>query len=148
MTCGQDSLVQRPTYTSVDRRSMIVRAFNNVFGFQMRVGFNDPIGAARFDVAAIPRLQCPGSLGRGSYAVHVSRRRRSVGRAELRFRSMAEISMLVTSIDLLTAYKVSDDRILELMSVTASVEDDSEGASVGTWWVQIVEPHETTAKSK
>ena len=27
------------------------------------------------------------------------------------------------------------------MSVTASVEDDSEGASVGTWWVQIVEPH-------
>ena len=28
------------------------------------------------------------------------------------------------------------------MSVTASVEDDSEGASVGTWWVQIVEPQE------
>ena len=55
---------------------------------------------------------------------------------------MAEISMLVTSIDPLAAYKVSDDLILELMSVTASVEDDSEGASVGTWWVQIVEPHE------
>ena len=54
---------------------------------------------------------------------------------------MAEISMLVTSIDPLAAYKVSDDLILELMSVTASVEDDSEGASVGTWWVQIVEPH-------
>jgi hypothetical protein len=60
----------------------------------------------------------------------------------LRVRSMAEISMLVTSIDPLAAYKVSDDLILELMSVTASVEDDSEGASVGTWWVQIVEPHE------
>jgi hypothetical protein len=54
---------------------------------------------------------------------------------------MAEISMLVTSIDPLAAYKVSDDLILELMSVTATVEDDSEGASVGTWWVQIVEPH-------
>src|SRR5260370_26610407 len=54
---------------------------------------------------------------------------------------MAEISMLVTSIDPLAAYKVSDDLILELMSVTASVEDDSEGASVGTWWVQIVEPN-------
>jgi len=50
--------------------------------------------------------------------------------------------MLVSSIDPLAAYKVSDDLILELMSVTASVEDDSEGASVGTWWVQIVEPHE------
>ena len=55
---------------------------------------------------------------------------------------MAEISMLVTSIDPLAAYKVSDDLILELMNVTASVEDDSAGASVGTWWVQIVEPHE------
>ena len=49
--------------------------------------------------------------------------------------------MLVTSIDPLAPYRVSDDLILELMRVTASVEDDSEGASVGTWWVQIVEPH-------
>jgi hypothetical protein len=40
--------------------------------------------------------------------------------------------MLVTSIDPLAAYKVSDDPILELMSVTASVEDDSEGASMGS----------------
>ena len=64
------------------------------------------------------------------------------GRAEdlnLRVRSMAEISMLVTSIDPLAAYKVSDDLILELVDVTATVEDDSEGASVGTWWVQIIE---------
>ena len=60
---------------------------------------------------------------------------------KLRVRSMAEISMLVTSIDPLAPYKVSDDLVLELMSVTASVEDDSEGASVGPWWVQIVEPH-------
>ena len=39
-------------------------------------------------------------------------------------------------------YKVSDDLMLELVNVTATVEDDSEGASVGTWWIQIVEPHE------
>jgi len=54
---------------------------------------------------------------------------------------MAEIYMLVTSIDPLAAYKVSDDLIVELVNVTATVEDDSEGASVGTWWVQIIEPH-------
>jgi hypothetical protein len=55
---------------------------------------------------------------------------------------MAEISMVVTSIDPLAPYKVSDDLMLELVNVTATVEDDSEGASVGTWWIQIVEPHE------
>ena len=54
---------------------------------------------------------------------------------------MAEISMLVTSIDRLAAYKVSDDLVVELVDVTATVEDDSEGASVGTWWIQIIEPH-------
>jgi hypothetical protein len=54
---------------------------------------------------------------------------------------MAEISMLVTSIDPLAAYKVSDDLIVELVNITATVEDDSEGASVGAWWVQIIEPH-------
>ena len=59
----------------------------------------------------------------------------------MRVRSMAELSMLVTSIDPLAAYKVSDDLIVELVNVTATVEDDSEGASVGTWWVQIIEPH-------
>jgi hypothetical protein len=58
----------------------------------------------------------------------------------LRVRSMAEISMLVTSIDPLAAYKVSDDLIVELVDVTATVEDDLEGASVGTWWIQIIEP--------
>ena len=55
---------------------------------------------------------------------------------------MAQIVMVVTSIDMLAAYKVSDDLILELVGVTATVDDDSEGASVGTWWVQVVEPHE------
>jgi hypothetical protein len=55
---------------------------------------------------------------------------------------MAEISMVVTSIDALAPYKASDDLIVELVNVTATVEDDWEGAAVGTWWVQIVEPHE------
>ena len=55
---------------------------------------------------------------------------------------MAELITIVTSIDPLAPYKVSDDLMLELVNVTATVEDDSEGASVGTWWVQIVERHE------
>jgi hypothetical protein len=59
----------------------------------------------------------------------------------LQIRSMAEILMLITSIDPLAAYKVCDDLIVELVDVTATVEDDSEGASVGTWWIQIIEPH-------
>ena len=55
---------------------------------------------------------------------------------------MAKLITVVTSVDTLPAYKASDDLILELVNVTATVEDDSEGATVGTWWVQIVEPHE------
>ncbi|MBV9105315.1 MAG: hypothetical protein JO313_04755 [Verrucomicrobia bacterium] len=55
---------------------------------------------------------------------------------------MAEITMAVTSIDSLAPYKVSADLMLELINVTATVEDDPEGASVGTWWVQIIEPPE------
>jgi hypothetical protein len=54
---------------------------------------------------------------------------------------MAKLITVVTSVDTLPAYKASDDLILELVNVTATVEDDSEGASVGTWWVQIIEPH-------
>ena len=38
----------------------------------------------------------------------------------------------------LAAYKISDDPILQLVNVT--VKDEAEGATVGTWWVQIVEP--------
>ncbi|MGC1295239.1 MAG: hypothetical protein WA869_09370 [Alloacidobacterium sp.] len=41
--------------------------------------------------------------------------------------------MLVTSIDPLAAYKISGDLIVELVNITATVEDDSEGASVGAW---------------
>ena len=55
---------------------------------------------------------------------------------------MAEIVTVVTSIDPLAPYMVSDDLLLELVNVTATVEDDSEGASVGTWSVQVAEPHE------
>ena len=49
--------------------------------------------------------------------------------------------MLVNSIDPLPPYKVSDDLILELASITAIVEDDPEGAAVAPCRVEIVEPH-------
>jgi hypothetical protein len=55
---------------------------------------------------------------------------------------MAEISMVVTSIDSLAPYKVSADLILELVNVSATVADDPEDAAAGLHWVQIVEPHE------
>jgi hypothetical protein len=42
---------------------------------------------------------------------------------------MAQIVMVVTSIDTLALYKVSDDLILDLVGVTATVDDDSEGSS-------------------
>lgn len=49
--------------------------------------------------------------------------------------------MLVNSIDPLPPYKVSDDLILELASITAIVENDPEGAAVASCRVEIVEPH-------
>ena len=55
---------------------------------------------------------------------------------------MAEISMVVTSLDPLAPYKVYDDLILELANVTATVEDDSQGSAAGTCRVEIVEPPE------
>jgi len=54
---------------------------------------------------------------------------------------MAEIFMAVTSIDPLAPYKFSDDLILELVNVTATLEDDPGDALPDTCWVQIVEPH-------
>ena len=54
---------------------------------------------------------------------------------------MAEIIMLVTSIDPLAPYKASEDLTLELVSVTATVEDDPEGAAADTCRVEIIEPH-------
>jgi DNA gyrase inhibitor GyrI len=49
--------------------------------------------------------------------------------------------MLVHSIDQLAPYKVSDDLVLELVSVTAIIEDDPEGAAAAPCRVDIVEPH-------
>jgi hypothetical protein len=56
--------------------------------------------------------------------------------------SMAEISMVVTSIDPLAPYKVSDDLVLELVNVTATISDDPEDAAAGMSWVKVVEPQE------
>jgi hypothetical protein len=55
---------------------------------------------------------------------------------------MADIFTLVTSIDPLAPYKVSNDLLLELVNVITTIEDDPEGAAAGMGWVQIVEPHE------
>jgi hypothetical protein len=48
--------------------------------------------------------------------------------------------MLVSSIDPLAPYKVSDDLMLDLVSVTAIVRNDPEGAAAGTCRVEIIEP--------
>jgi hypothetical protein len=53
---------------------------------------------------------------------------------------VAEIIMLVNSIDPLAPYKVSDDLVLDLVSVTAIVRNDPEGAAAGTCRVEIIEP--------
>jgi len=49
--------------------------------------------------------------------------------------------MLVNSIDPLPPYKVSDDLVLELVIVTAIVEEDPEGAAAAPCRVEIIEPH-------
>ena len=49
--------------------------------------------------------------------------------------------MLVNSIDPLAPYKVSDDLLLDLVSVTATIDDDPENAGAGTCRVEIIEPH-------
>jgi hypothetical protein len=49
--------------------------------------------------------------------------------------------MLVNSIDPLPPYKVSDDLVLELVSITAIVAEDPEGAAAAPCRVEIVEPH-------
>jgi hypothetical protein len=54
---------------------------------------------------------------------------------------MSEITMVVSSIDPLAPYKASDDLVLELVSFTAIVEDDPEGAAAAPCTVEIVEPH-------
>jgi hypothetical protein len=54
---------------------------------------------------------------------------------------MEEVIALVTSVDPLAPYKVSADLILELVNVTATLENDSEGGPGSTCWVKVVEPH-------
>jgi hypothetical protein len=52
---------------------------------------------------------------------------------------VAEIIMVVNSIDPLAPYKVSDDLILELANVTALVKIATEGAAAS--WIEVIEPH-------
>jgi|HubBroStandDraft_6_1064221.scaffolds.fasta_scaffold111985_2 hypothetical protein len=56
-------------------------------------------------------------------------------------RVVAEIIVLVNSIDPLAPYKASGDLVLELVSVTAIVKEDPEDASAAACRVEIVEPH-------
>jgi hypothetical protein len=53
---------------------------------------------------------------------------------------MEEIVALVTSVDPLAPYKVSADLVLELVSATATIEDDPEVVAGSTCWVKIVQP--------
>jgi hypothetical protein len=54
---------------------------------------------------------------------------------------VADIKMLVNSIDPLAPYKFSDDLVLELVSITAIVDEDPEGAAAAPCRVEVVEPH-------
>lgn len=55
---------------------------------------------------------------------------------------MAEITAIVTSIDELAAYKLSDDLLLELLSVTATAEHDPQPAARTPTRVEVIEPVE------
>jgi hypothetical protein len=48
--------------------------------------------------------------------------------------------MTVISIDPLAPYKLSDDLVLELVSVTAIIKVDPENAAAAGCWAEIVEP--------
>jgi hypothetical protein len=54
---------------------------------------------------------------------------------------MPEITTVVNSIDPLAPYKVADDLVLELVSVTAMIKVDPEDAAAAPCRVEIVEPH-------
>jgi hypothetical protein len=49
--------------------------------------------------------------------------------------------MVVNSIDPLAPYKVSDDLILEVVSVTAMIKLDPDGAAAAACWIELIEPH-------
>ena len=50
---------------------------------------------------------------------------------------MKEVIALVTSVDPLAPFKASGDLILELVNVTATIEDDSEDGAGSTCWVKV-----------
>jgi hypothetical protein len=54
---------------------------------------------------------------------------------------VAEIIMVVNSIDPLAPYKASDDLVLDLVNVTAIIKNDPEDAGAAPCRVEIVEPH-------
>jgi hypothetical protein len=53
---------------------------------------------------------------------------------------MAEITTVVSSIDELAPYRLSDDLLLELVSLTATVEQDAEHGTAGPARVEVFEP--------
>jgi hypothetical protein len=53
---------------------------------------------------------------------------------------MTEISTVVTSIDELAPYKLSDDLLLEMVSVTVRIEQDPEHGTPKPARVEIFEP--------
>jgi len=54
---------------------------------------------------------------------------------------MAEVTMLVSSIDNLAPYRVSSDLVLELVNVVAIIKTDPEDISAGPCRIEIIEPH-------
>jgi hypothetical protein len=57
-----------------------------------------------------------------------------------RSRVVAEIIMVVNSMDPLAPYKASDDLVLDLVNVTAIIKNDPEDAGAAPCRVEIVEP--------
>jgi hypothetical protein len=53
---------------------------------------------------------------------------------------MTEITTVVSSIDELAPYRLSDDLLLELVSVTATVKQDARLAAAGPARVEVFEP--------
>jgi hypothetical protein len=49
--------------------------------------------------------------------------------------------MMVNSIDRLAPYKASDDLVLDLVNVTATIKNDPEDAGAAPCRVEIIEPH-------
>jgi hypothetical protein len=54
---------------------------------------------------------------------------------------VAEIIMVVNSIDPLAPYKAADDLVLDLVNVTAIIKNDPDDAGAAPCRVEIIEPH-------